>query len=574
MKTLLPYLKEYKKQAILGSMFKLFEAILEVMVPLVMAKIIDNGVANNDSNYIIKMGGILLLLAAVGLSSAFCCQYLASRASQGVGTRIRNDLFAHINSLSHSEIDKIGAPSLITRITNDVNQVQVGIAMLIRLASRVPFIICGSIVMAMILDLRLSIIFLVETPLIGLVLYLVMSKSVPYFKKIQTKVDRISLITRESLDGIRSIKAFSKEQHEIDKFNKSSNELSEESIKVGKISALLNPVTFIIMNFSIIAVLWYGGLRINFGSLSQGEIIAFVNYITQILLALIVLSNLVVTFNKAIASSDRIEEIFKLKSSIIEGDSTNYGDLKTHIEFKNVSFYFNSDAEKAISNISFKINRGETIGIIGGTGAGKSTLVNLIPRFYDATSGEIIINGINVKDYTFDTLRNPIGIVPQKSVLFSGSIRDNLKWGKENATDEELFEALHIAQGLEFVQKLPDGLDTILSQGGKNLSGGQKQRLTIARALVSKPEILILDDSASALDFVTDAKLRQALSEKTKDTTVLMVSQRASTIMNSDKIIVLDNGILCGIGTHKELLDSCSVYKEICLSQLSSEEVQ
>ncbi|MDB1954882.1 ABC transporter ATP-binding protein [Clostridium tertium] len=570
---LIHFMKDYKKEAILGPIFKLIEAILELFVPIVMAKIIDVGVRNSNISYIFKMGGILILLGVSGLGFALICQYYASVASQGVGTSIRSALFKHINKLSHTEIDKIGAPTLITRLTNDVNQIQTGVAMIIRLGSRTPFIIIGSTIMAIALDLKLSIIFIVTTPLIALVIYFVMSKSLPLYKIIQNKLDNISLITRENLEGTRVIKAFSKEESEKLRFKNASNDLSDTSINVGKISALLNPITYIIMNLSIVAILWFGGIRVNSGSLTQGEVIAFVNYITQILLALIVFAQLVVILTKASTSATRVSEILEIKSTIVEKDN-----IKTHsskseaafIEFKNVFFSYADSNEYSLSNISLTINKNETIGIIGGTGSGKSTLVNLIPRFYDATKGQVLINGTDVKDYTLNRLRSMIGIVPQKAVLFKGTLMENLKWGKKYATIDEIETALEISQSSSFVQAFPEKYDTNILQSGKNLSGGQKQRLTIARALVSNPEILILDDSSSALDFATDASLRKALKEKVKNTTVIMVSQRASSIKNADKIIVLNNGEIVGIGKHDYLINNCEVYKEICSSQLKN----
>ncbi|WP_143316774.1 ABC transporter ATP-binding protein [Clostridium sp. HBUAS56017] len=572
---LIHYLKLFKKEVILGPLFKLLEAVFELIIPLVMAKIIDIGIANKDFNYILKMGGLLILLGVIGLASAITCQYFASLASQGVGTHLRNDLFKHINSLSHSEIDKIGTPSLITRITNDVNQIQAAVAMLIRLAIRAPFLLIGSTIMAMTINIKLSIVFLISIPLIALVLYLVMSNSIPFFTLIQKKLDGISLITRENLEGVRVVRAFSKEENEKKRFYYASNNLSNLSIRVGKISALLNPLTSAIMNFSIVAILWFGGISVNYGNITQGQIIAFVNYMNNILLVLVVVANLVVIFTKAFASIKRINEIFEIKSTIIEKKEHNNTKILTapKIEFKNVSFYYNDSNEKALNDLSIKIFKGETIGIIGGTGSGKSTLVNLIPRFYDISDGSILIDGINVKYCNLKNLRSKIGLVPQKAVLFSGTIRKNMSWGLENITDEDIEISLDISQSTEFVNKLPEKYETFISQGGKNLSGGQKQRLTIARALMKNPEILILDDSASALDFATDAKLRKAINEKTKNMTVILVSQRASTIRNADKIIVLDGGNVQGIGSHEELIENCQVYKEICLSQLSSKEV-
>lgn len=570
---LIYFMKDYKKEAILGPIFKLIEAILELFIPIVMAKIIDIGVANKDITYVFKMGGLLILLGAVGLAFALVCQYYASIASQGAGTSIRSQLYKHINNLSHSEIDKIGTPTLITRLINDINQIQTGIAMLIRLGTRSPFIIIGSTIMAILIDIRLSIIFLITTPLIALVIYLVMSKSLPLYKVIQGKLDNISLITRENLEGARVIKAFSKEEIEKERFKDGTIELADINIKVGKISALLNPITYIIMNLSIIAILWFGGIRVNIGSLTQGEVIAFINYITQILLSLIVFSQLIVILTKGATSANRILEILNIKSSIEDNkNSINYkaNPSSPLIEFKNVSFSYEDSNEYSLKDINLSIYKNETIGIIGGTGAGKSTLVNLIPRFYDVSKGEVLIKGINTKNYNLKNLRKLIGIVPQKAVLFKGSILDNLKWGNENATIDDIKEALEISKSDVFVNSLKEKYNSEVLQGGKNFSGGQKQRLTIARALVTKPEILILDDSSSALDFATDAALRQALKDKTKDMTVLMVSQRASSIKNADKIIVLDNGEIAGIGTHDYLLNNCEVYNEIYSSQINN----
>ncbi|MDV4152571.1 ABC transporter ATP-binding protein [Clostridium sp. AL.422] len=570
---LIYFMKDYKKEAIIGPIFKLIEAILELFIPIVMAKIIDIGVANKDIYYVFKMGGILVLLGATGLAFALVCQYYASIASQGAGTSIRSKLYKHINNLSHNEIDKIGTPTLMTRLINDINQIQTGIAMLIRLGTRSPFVIIGSTIMAILIDYKLSIIFLITTPLIALVIYLVMSKSLPLYKVIQGKLDNISLITRENLEGVRVIKAFSKEENEKERFIDATVELTEASIKVGKISALLNPITYMIMNLAIIAILWFGGIRVNIGSLTQGEVIAFVNYITQILLSLIVFSQLIIILTKGATSANRVLEILNTKSSITDDEiDNNYktNDSSPLIEFNNVSFSYEDSNEYALKNINITINKNETIGIIGGTGSGKSTLINLIPRFYDATDGEVRVKGINTKNYTLKNLRKLIGIVPQKAVLFKGSILENLKWGNEKATIDDIKEALEISQADTFVNSLKGKYDAEVLQGGKNFSGGQKQRLTIARALISKPEILILDDSSSALDFTTDATLRKALKEKTKDMTVLIVSQRASSIKNSDKIIVLDNGEIVGIGTHDYLLNNCEVYNEIYSSQINN----
>lgn len=568
------YLKDFKKEVILGPLFKLMEAVFELLVPLVMARIIDVGIAGRETAYVLRMGGLMVLLGVVGLVCALTCQYYAAKASQGFGTIVRRKLYAHINALSHAEVDRIGTASLITRLTGDVNQLQVGVAMLIRLAIRAPFLVIGSAVMAMLLDLKLSLVFLAATPLVALVLWLVMSRSVPFYRGIQKKLDRISLITRENLEGVRVIRAFSKQKSEQNRFDGASDALARSSVAVGKISALLNPLTFLIMNLSIVAVLWFGGMRVYDGALSQGQIIAFVNYMTQILLALVVVANLVVIFTKASASAARVSEVLETTPSVRETASAagKIGPVPgaPRISFEDVSFSY-GDGDYALRDISVAIAPGETIGIIGGTGSGKSTLVNLIPRFYDVAQGRICIDGVDIREYPLHMLRNKCGIVPQKAVLFTGSVRENMRWRDPQADDEQIERALATAQAAEFVQGLPHGLDTKILQGGKNLSGGQKQRLTIARALVGSPEILILDDSASALDFATDAALRRAIARDTEGMTVLMVSQRASTIQNADKIIVLDDGEVAGIGTHAALLQSCAVYREICQSQLGGE---
>lgn len=568
------YLKDYKFQLIIGPLCKLFEAILELIVPLVMANIIDFGVANKDTGYILKMGGVMVLLGVIGLCSALVCQYSASVASQGCGTKMRNDLFKHINSLSHKELDELGTPSLITRMTNDINQIQNAIAMLIRLALRAPFLVIGAMVMAMIIDIKMSVIFFIAAILIALVLYLVMTKSVPFFKAIQKKLDRVSLISRENLSGNRVIRAFSKQEQEQKRFEEISDDLSYTSIKVGKLSALLSPATFAVTNLAIVLIVWFGSKGVNTGRIMSGDIIALVNYMTQILLAMVVVANLVVLFTKASASAQRINQVFETESSVKENENTKITPNITapKIEFDNVSFSY-SEGENALSDITFKINKGDTVGIIGRTGSGKSTLINLIPRFYDVKSGKLLFDGVNVKDYPFSDLRRQIGIVPQQSVLFSGTVRENMKWQNSDSSDEDILRALEIAQAKDFVLEKPYGLDAQVVQGGKNFSGGQRQRLCIARAIVSMPKVLILDDSFSALDFATDAALRKALKEKTDNMTVIIVSQRCSTIKNSDLILVLDDGKLAGKGKHSELLESCSLYKEICLSQLDKEEV-
>ncbi len=569
------YLPAFKKELIIGPAAKLAEAILELIVPLIMADIIDIGINGGaGKNYIYRMGGIMILMGVFGLASALVCQYLASKASQGVGTAIRNDLFGKICDMSHSEIDNFGTPSLINRVTNDVNQVQNAVAMLIRLVVRAPFLVIGAAVMAMAIDLKLSVIFLAVAPLTALTIYLVMSRSVPFYKVIQKKLDRIGLVTRESLSGARVIRAFSREKNEEQRFAEANADYSETSLRVGRLSVLLNPLTYAIMNLAIGVIVWFGGFRVNAGDLTQGQVIAFVNYMTQISLALVVVANLVVIFTKAAASSVRINEVLDIEPSITDGKGAEELSDAPAIEFRNVSFSYHSDGDCALENISFSVKRGETLGIIGGTGSGKSTLVNLIPRFYDAESGEILINGADVRSFKLGTLRTKVGVVPQKALLFSGTVAENLRWGRENASDEELKKAAEIAQAAEFIEKMPDGYNTYIAQGGRDLSGGQKQRLTIARALTADPEILILDDSASALDLATDAALRKALAENTSGMTVVIVSQRANSLRNADKIIVLDDGEAVGIGTHDELMEKCEIYREIVMSQESGAKEQ
>lgn len=567
------YLGSVKQYVIIGQTSKLIEAIFEVIVPLIMAAIVDNGIKGNmGKGYVYKMGGVLVLLGVLGLCFALICQYLASKASQSVGTVMRNDMFRHINSLSHAELDRLGTPSLITRLTNDINQVQQAVAMFIRLVVRAPFIVIGSAIMAMSIDLKLSVIFVIIIPLVVLVLYLIMSRSIKYYKVIQKKLDRISLVTREGLSGVRVIRAFSRQDTEQKRFDEANDDYLDISLRVGRLSALLNPLTYVILNLAIAAIVWYGGVGVDAGRLTQGEVIAFVNYMTQISLALVVVANLVVLFTKAAASSARINEVLDIEPSIKNGTEKDGAGSENAVEFSHVYFSYNNSGEYALEDIDLTAKKGETIGVIGGTGSGKSTLASLIPRFYDISKGELKINGTNAADYDTTALRQKVGVVPQKAVLFSGTIAENMRWGKRDATDEEIWKALEIAQAKEFVEKMPDGLDTHIAQGGKNLSGGQKQRLTIARALVSQPDILILDDSASALDFATDAALRKAIAQNTTGMTTFIISQRANSIMQADKIIVLDDGRQAGLGTHKELLESCDVYREICYSQLSKEE--
>ncbi len=570
------FLADYKKECIIGPLCKLFEAILELFVPLVMANIIDVGINQlHDKGYVIRMGFVLVGLAATGLTSALFCQYFASKASQGAGTKIRRALFEHINSLSHSEIDRLTTPSLITRITNDTNRVQQNIAMIIRLLTRAPFIIIGSLVMAMTINLKLSLIFFGAAVLIGLTLYLVMTKTIPMFGAIQKKLDGIGLLTRENLSGNRVIRAFSRQKSECERVDIATEDLAKASIRVSRISALLNPITYAVTNIAIILIIWFGAVNVNAGEMSTGDIVALVSYMTQILLAMIVVANLVLLMTQGSASAARINEVLETEPSVKE-KTKDYISVKENspkIEFKNVSFSY-PGGDDELTDISFKIKRGQTVGIIGTTGCGKSTLISLIPRFYDVKSGTVMVDGVDVREYPFEQLREQIGIVPQKSVLFSGTIRDNLKWRSQGADDNELWEALKTAQAYDFVSKTPQGLDSRVEQGGRNFSGGQRQRLCIARAIVGKPKLLILDDSFSALDFATDAALRQALAQSKGDSTVLIVTQRCSTIKNADLILVLSDGELAGAGTHDELFESCRTYREIYLSQQHEKEAQ
>lgn len=572
------FLKQFKREVLIGPVFKLTEAVFELIVPLVMAQIIDVGIANGDRGYVLRMGGVMVLLGLVGLGCALICQYCAARASQGFGTVLRSEMFRHINTLSHGEIDQIGTPSLITRITNDVNQLQLAVAMLIRLVVRAPFLVIGATVMALLLDWKLACIFFVAAPLMALVLYLVMSRSIPFYRIIQKKLDRISLITRENLSGVRVIRAFSRQEKEKERFAQASEDQMSTSIAVGRISALLNPLTSAIINLAIAAVIWFGGFRVDAGGMTQGEVIAFVNYLNQILLAMIVVANLVVIFTKAAASATRVDEVLELHPSIVNRVSRPAQEVEgsPEIAFDAVSFAYPDAGAYSLSDISFTVARGQTLGIIGGTGCGKSTLINLVPRFYEVSEGSIKVDGVDVRDYPMEQLRGKVGIVPQRAVLFSGTLRQNMQWRKQDATDEEIWQALETAQAASFVRKMPDGLDSVILQGGKNLSGGQKQRLTIARALVGEPEILILDDSASALDFATDAALRQAIAkfsaERGNRMTTIIVSQRANTVRYADQIVVLDDGKAAGIGTHEQLLESCQIYREIYWSQNERQE--
>ncbi|AHV97028.1 ABC transporter ATP-binding protein [Paenibacillus sabinae] len=589
------FLKPYRKQLIIGPIFKLLEAILELLLPTIVALMVNRGIGPHNAAYVYRMGGLMLLMSILGFACSMVCQYSAARASQGFGTRLRNAMFRHISSLSYAELDRFGTPSLINRMTNDVNQLQLAVAMLIRLVIRAPFIAIGAIIMAMILDLRLSLVLLAAAPVFAVLLYWIISRSSPLYRKYQQKLDGIAQVLSENLSGIRVIRAFAKRGAERERFGAAADEVTAMALSVGRISALLSPLTTLVVNAAILAILWAGGIHINEGRLSQGEIIAFINYVTQILLALIVTSNLVIIFTKANSSLARVNEVLTVTSSVTEPEhpavslqaaradvlpaaqternaSSASADRVPAIEFDHVSFGYSRAGELALDDISVTIERGETVGLIGGTGSGKSTFVNLISRFYDTFSGEVRVDGVNVKDYPLLGLRQSIGIVPQKAVLFTGTIAENIRWGKPEASEDEVREAAAVAQAEEFISRLPEGLDTAVSRGGLNLSGGQKQRLTIARAVIGRPDILILDDSSSALDFATDAALRRALNETRAGMTTLVVSQRVATVRQADKIIVFEDGRIAGIGRHEELLRSCEVYREICSSQLTGEE--
>ena len=579
MRKLLIYLKDYKKESIIGPLFKLLEATFELIVPVIMAHIIDIGIKNQDTLYIWKMGAVLVIFGILGLTCSLLAQYFAAKAAVGFGTALRHDLFWHIENLSHAEVDKAGSSTLVVRMTSDVNQVQSGVNLVLRLFLRSPFIVVGALVMAFTINWKAAMVFVVTVPLLAFVIYGIMVITIPLYKKVQRELDEVLLTTRENLTGVRVIRAFRTQKLERETFEHKSDVLMAIQMHVGKISASLNPLTYIIVNVGIIAVIWFGGIQVNVGDMTQGEVIALVNYMTQTLLALVALANLIITFTKALASAGRINEVFAMKPGIVDGNEKELTvqqaeEAKTAVSMEDVTFYYQESKEPAVEHISFTAKKGETIGIIGGTGSGKSTLVSLIPRFYDVTEGQVLVNGKDVREYKVENLRSKVGMVPQKAVLFHGTIRDNMKMGREDASDEEIFAALKTAQALEIVENKPGKLDTVLSEGGKNLSGGQRQRLTIARALVRNPEVLILDDSASALDFATDANLRKAIAEDTNNMTVFIVSQRAASIMHADKIIVLDDGQMVGYGTHQELLKQCEVYQEICYSQFSKEEVQ
>ena len=583
MKKLLVYLKDYKKESVLGPLFKLLEATFELIVPLVMAGIIDTGVATGDKSYIMKMCMVLVLLAVIGLTCSVTAQYFAAKAAVGFATKLRHALFAHIESLSFTEMDTVGTATLITRMTSDVNQVQNGVNLVLRLFLRSPFIVFGAMVMAFTIDVKAALVFVVTIPLLSIIVFGIMLISIPLYKKVQSALDKVLGITRENLTGSRVIRAFNKEDDEKVHFNENNDLLTRAQIYVGKISALMNPLTYVIINGAIVVLVWTGAVRVDNGYITQGEVVALINYMSQILVELVKLANLIININKSIACGNRIQSIFEMQPSITDGSGQKVDKVQTDtadrseeaeyaVEFSHVGLTYAGAGDESLTDIDFKVKKGETIGIIGGTGSGKSSVVNLIPRFYDVTSGFIKVDGKDVKDYPLEELRGKIGTVLQKAVLFHGTIRENLKWGNPDATEEDLNRAITVAQAKEFVDNKEGGLDFEIEQGGKNLSGGQRQRLTIARAVVKKPEILILDDSASALDFATDAALRKAIREMEGETTVFIVSQRAASIQHADRIVVLDDGKIVGLGTSEELLESCEVYQEIYNSQFKKQE--
>ena len=574
MKRLLGYLKEHLCVTILAPLFKMLEASFELFVPLVVASMIDVGIGHHDIGYLWKMGGLLILLGIIGFSFSITAQYFAARSAVYTGKSMRSDLFAHMNQFSYQEIDQVGTSTLINRMSNDINQVQNGVNMFLRLFLRSPFVVFGAMFMAFTVDHKAAISFVFTITALAVVVGLILWITMPMYKKVQKQVDGVLKSTRENLLGIRVIRALNRQRSEEENFRVQSGQLYNKQIHVGKISALLNPLTYMIINLGIIAILWSGGKQVDLGYLTQGQIIALINYMSQILVELVKLANLLIILSRAFASLDRVDQIFALEPSMKETGKTDIEEKKDTpiLEFKDTSFVYHSARKETIHPFDFAVKEGETIGVIGGTGSGKSTFVSLIARLYDVTSGRILYRGVDEKELKPEFIRGKIGFVPQKASLFEGSLRDNMKWGKEDATDEEIYQALDIAQAREFVDQKEQGLDFRIEQNGGNLSGGQKQRLTIARALVRKPEILILDDSASALDFATDARLRKAIKENTDNMTVFLVSQRVSTIRNADHILVLDDGKIAGIGTHLQLLKENQVYKEICASQMAGEE--
>lgn len=574
MKSLFAYMKDYKKECVLGPLFKLLEASFELMVPLVMAAIIDVGIANGDRGYIGRMCLVMAALGVIGLVCSITAQFFAAKASVGVAAKLRHALFAHIQELSFTEMDTAGTSTLITRMTSDINQVQNGLNLALRLLLRSPFVVFGAMVMAFTIDVPAALVFVVAIPLLAVVVFGVMLWTMPRYKKVQAGLDRVLGNTRENLTGVRVIRAFGREEAETGRFETENNALTKLQEHVGRVSALMNPVTYVIINLATVVLIWVGAVRVDTAIITQGAVVALINYMSQILVELIKLANLIINITKALACASRVQGVLDTESSMVapQALSNVVEQNQERVTFRNVALTYQGAGAASLSGLSFSVKPGETVGVIGGTGSGKSSLVNLIPRFYDATQGDVLVDGHNVRDYPLASLREKVGVVPQRAVLFTGTIRDNLKWGKPDATDEELWQALETAQARDFVEEKPGGLDEPVSQGGKNFSGGQRQRLTIARALVRKPEILILDDSASALDFATDARLRKAIRQMEGGPTVFIVSQRASSIRYADKIIVLDDGEAVGIGTHEELLKHCEVYREIFESQFQREE--
>ena len=574
MKSLFAYMKDYKKECVLGPLFKLLEASFELMVPLVMAAVIDVGIANGDRGYIGRMCLVMAALGVIGLVCSITAQFFAAKASVGVAAKLRHALFAHIQELSFTEMDTAGTSTLITRMTSDINQVQNGLNLALRLLLRSPFVVFGAMVMAFTIDVPAALVFVVAIPLLAVVVFGVMLWTMPRYKKVQAGLDRVLENTRENLTGVRVIRAFGREEAETGRFETENNALTKLQEHVGRVSALMNPVTYVIINLATVVLIWVGAVRVDTAIITQGAVVALINYMSQILVELIKLANLIINITKALACASRVQGVLDTESSMEapQALSNVVEQNQERVTFRNVALTYQGAGAASLSGLSFSVKPGETVGVIGGTGSGKSSLVNLIPRFYDATQGDVLVDGHNVRDYPLASLREKVGVVPQRAVLFTGTIRDNLKWGKPDATDEELWQALETAQARDFVEEKPGGLDEPVSQGGKNFSGGQRQRLTIARALVRKPEILILDDSASALDFATDARLRKAIRQMEGGPTVFIVSQRASSIRYADKIIVLDDGEAVGIGTHEELLKHCEVYREIFESQFQREE--
>lgn len=576
MKMIIRFLKGYKKECILAPLFKMLEAIFELFVPLVVSSIIDNGIANADKAYIMKMCFMLILLAVIGLTCAITAQYFSAKAAVGAATGMRHSLFSHIQTFSFTEMDTLGTSTLVTRMTSDINQVQNGINMVLRLFLRSPFIVFGAMIMAFTIDWKAAMVFVLAIPVLAVIVFGIMLVTRPMYKNVQAGLDRILGITRQNLTGVRVIRAFNKEQDEVRQYKEDNDSLNRLQKSVGRISGLMNPLTYVVVNISIIALIWIGAIRVNAGVLTQGQVVALYNYMSQILVELIKLANLIITITKALACAGRIESVFQVQCGMADGDVREGSDDSRipAVEFKNVSLTYKGSIAPSVDGISFKAMKGQTIGIIGGTGSGKSSFVNLIPRLYDATEGEVLVDGVNVKDYSIEALRDKVGIVMQKAVLFKGTIRENMRMGNKTATDEQIDEALAISQSKEFVDSKEGRLDYQIEQGGKNLSGGQRQRLTIARAIVKKPDVLILDDSASALDFATDAALRKAISGMDNSPTVFIVSQRAASLMHADLIIVLEDGQVAGMGTHEQLLDNCEIYKEIYDSQFKKEESQ